>query len=97
MIGLTLGACVTPGDLRAVADAIEDVQSGALTSEQGAALIDAKADEIEARTLAAASSIPTDPLELAVWLAALGATGFGAYKGTMKVRDGKRTQRGENV
>ena len=86
-------SCVTAGDLREVAATLEEFEAGYLDTEEAAEKIREVARDVESRT----PNIPTDPLELAIWLASLGATGFATFKGVNMSRDKKRIARGEKV
>lgn len=92
VLALALGACVTPGDLRTLADTIEDQQAGFISREEAAERIREVADDVEERT-----KIPTDPVELSLYLLSLGITGVATAKGVNLARDRKRALRGEPV
>lgn len=91
---LTLTGCATTADLREVAATIEAANAGYITHAEAAAKIDAKADEIESRTI----QIPTTPGEAI--MALLGAGGsimgtmYGAKRLTNRERDARRKELG---
>jgi hypothetical protein len=77
--------------MRAMADTLDDVEAGFMTHAEGAAAIRGLAEEIENRP----SEIPTDPVDLMLYLAAAGITAFTAKTVVNRERDGARKKRNE--
>ena len=67
-------SCVTPNDLRDLADNVELYQQGAITEPELHDAIEQKAEEIEKRTEELVESMPTTPAGWAALLAQLAAT-----------------------
>jgi hypothetical protein len=95
-----LAACVMPGDLREVADTIDDLNAQKIDQTEAAARIDAVAALVEKRTEAwadHAKDIPTDPAALFAYLISIGGTIAGSVVATNRVRDKRRRLRNEPV
>ncbi|RKZ15006.1 hypothetical protein DRQ53_10145 [bacterium] len=90
---LLAAACVTPQDLRNVADDLDAYQAGSMTRLEVQTSIRATADEIESRPM----ELPTTPIDLAIYLAMAGATAFGAKTMTNRERDARRKRLGEKT
>lgn len=80
---LLSGCLATSGDLRTIADKVEQWEQGAITDAELKEALEGQADAIEARTGERLQNIPSDPVELMLWLAGiLGASvaGTNAYR-----------------
>lgn len=84
---LCCGCLATSDDLRGIADAVADWETGAITAEELQAAIEAKADEIKDEAVAAGEQLPTD---LNGWMAMLMKLGLlvgGGTSATMMLRN----------
>ena len=90
-------SCVTPNDLRDLADNVELYQQGAITEPELHDAIEQKAEEIEKRTEELVESMPTTPAGWAALLAQLAATAAVGGYGVNRYRNKQRLARGEAV
>lgn len=90
-------SCVTPNDLRDLADNVELYQQGAITEPELHDAIEQKAEEIEQRTEELVESMPTTPAGWAALLAQLAATAAVGGYGVNRYRNKQRVARGEAV
>lgn len=100
--GLSLTGCVaTSGDIRDLADRVEEYEDGALTDAEFAAALELKAREVEERAKAAAAAVAEAAANgPAGWLKLIGgvvASAGAAGYGVNRHRDTKRRMRGEAV
>jgi hypothetical protein len=96
LLALT-ASCATAGDLRDLAEAVEDYQQGAITESELHDAIEAKADEIEQRTEDIVESVPTTPAGWLALLAQMGATAAVGGYSVNRYRNKQRMSRGEAV
>lgn len=97
---LLLPACVTPGDIAELRYNFEAFEAGAITKPVFDERNRQIAEDIKTRNdavLEAAKNIPTSPLEIVSYIAAIAGTFGASVKGTNMIRDGRRKKRGEST